>query len=466
MNLYLLTDLLRRRGWLFVLLAMAGMTTGLVIALAQTPVYEAETRVAVRPRRPADLGQTQAIKESMRSYMQDISTLDMAHAVDARLSADAQCGGYDVDPGRLLYEMLRVGSDENVYEIQVKARSTDPAEATCVSSAWAQEFVERREKINLQLDPLDRIVTEPRDETTLERIRPRRRLLVLAGAVAGLIAAGGLILVLEYFESAFVRSRDEAAFAGEAPVLGAVATAECADGGGSLVAVTKDIARDLRRALVASWPVFVLAILGGLAALVFSFVRPTEYRARTRIAVEPARSSDWGQTQAIREIMRGFSEDIATRRMAAEVNSRQQLDLPPEALLAKLSVAPNESIYEIYVDVRDRDEDASREVSRAWAQVFVEERERANLELDQPDRILTRLRDHTVAELWAPKIVPNLLAGLVLGALVGAAALLGLHLLGSGTLRTPEEAARAAGCAVLSAIPSAGTGQGGTGQGA
>jgi capsular polysaccharide biosynthesis protein len=389
----------------------------------------------------------------MRSYMQEIGTLDMADAVSRRLAADPNCSGFETDTGRLLYEILRVGSDENVYEIQVAARSTNPAEANCVSSTWAQEFVDRREQVNLQLLPLDRIVTEARDQTTLERIRPRRRLLVLAGVALGAVVAGVLVLVLEYFESAVIRGPDDAKRVSGLPLLAVLPTG---GGGGSSGSVRQGLVNMNATALHGirwGWPILALALLGAVAGVTLTSIREPVYRARTRIAVEPARGSDWGQTQAIREIMRGFSEDIATLRMATEVNAREQLDLPPDDLLSKLDAAPNESIYEIYVDVKDADEEVARQVSRAWAALFVEERATANLELDQQDRILTRLRDHTVAELWAPKLLPNVLAGLAIGALIGAAALYALHLSKSGRINTPRDAAQASGTAVIGIIP-------------
>ncbi len=455
MNLTAFSHMLLRRGWIIVLLGALGAAAGLAIAVTQTPVYEAVTRVAVRPKRSADLGQTQAIKNILRSYMSDIPTLDMAQAVSERLAGDARCAGYDLDPGRLL-GTLRVSTDENVFDIQVKARSPDTTEAVCVSEKWAEAFVDRREKANLQLDPLDRIITEQRDDTRWDRIRPRRRLLVLAAGVAGVVLGGLLLLLLEYFESAVVRNGGEAEAVAGASVLGSVPPSAADRRASSAVrAGLRDMVGTTGRLLRLAWPLFFLTALGAASAFALSSVRPPIYRARTKIAVEPARGSDWGQTQAIREIMRGFSEDIKTRRMAAEVSARGELDLPPDALLEKLNVASDEGVYEIHVDIRDPDEEIAKEISRAWAQVFVEDRARANLELDQRDRILTRLRDQTKSELWAPKRVPNTLAGAVLGALVGAAAAFLLHLARAGVVLSPADADRAAGVPLLGVIPSA-----------
>ena len=182
-------------------------------------------------------------------------------------------------------------------------------------------------------------------------------------------------------------------------------------------------------------------------------MQSTVYVARTRIVVEPALGSDWGQALAIREITRGFSRDIATRRMASKVSERLQADLPPEALLDKVNVAEDVDVYEITIEAFDPIAANAADLSREWAQVFVEELRIANLERDQRDRVLTRLRDRTEVELWAPKTRANVLAGAVLGALVGAAVMFLLHFVRSGIVQSRADASRYSGATLLGAIP-------------
>jgi capsular polysaccharide biosynthesis protein len=453
-NLIAVGRLALRRGWIAVLLTIVGAALGLLVAITQTPVFEAVTRVAVRPVRPADLGQTQAIREVMSSYVQDVSTVDMAVAVSARLAEDARCAGFDLDPGHLL-SMLRTSTDLNVYDIQVRARSRDPAEAVCVSEKWSEAFVDRRESANLQLDPLDRIVVEQRDITAEHRVWPQRRLIVLVAALAGLLLGVLVILGLEYLEGRFVRRADDAERQTGAAVLAAIPPAEGARGSGPAIGAVLDAARAaVSPAVRIGAPVVLLAVLGGAVALALSMAEPDVWRARTRIAVEPARGSDWGQTQAIREIMKGYSEDIKTRRMAEEVNETLQLDRSPDDLLAQLNVAPKEGVYEIVVDFKDQDRTAAEAVSRAWATSFVEQRTQANLVLDQRDRILTRLRDVTVAERWQPKPVSNTASGAVLGAIVGASLVFALGMLKRTTVRSAAEAAAVTGAPVVARLPS------------
>jgi capsular polysaccharide biosynthesis protein len=459
MNLTDFVQMLLRRGWIAVVLALVFAAAGYGYARTRTPVYEATTPVKLQPARPADLGQTQAIKEVMRSFQQDIKTFDMAEAVRVRLCGDPGavatrlCATRDAGA---LRDMIQVAADANVYEIQIKARTEDPAEAVKVSEQTADAFVDQRDKANLQLDLNTRILAEVRDAPQPVLYSPRKKLIVGAAGALGLLLGACLVLIIEYLVRAVVRNAHDAERLLGTSVLGAVPpVAGGRRRGGALTQGVRDLVGPAARWARLAVPVLGLAALGVLAAYAFSRVQPTVYVARTRIAVEPALSSDWGRSQAIREIARGFSRDIHTRHMAEAVSERLQLDEPPDALLERVNVAEDVDIYEITVEARDADEAVARDISRTWAEQFVEERRTANLELDQQDRILVRLRDRTLSEVWAPKTRANVLAGAVLGALVGAALSYLLHVLGAGVIRTGGDAAGTIGAPVLGAIPPA-----------
>lgn len=459
MDLSQFVRFLLRRGWIAVSLALLGAGLGLALARVQTPVYKAVTRLAVAPARPGDLGQTQATKEIMRSFIKDIHTYDMAAAAADQLGQE-WLDARDLDAGDL-FGMVRVGSDENVYEIRLEARSPDPDTAVQVSEKWAIAFEDRREKANRQLDLQDQISVRRRDATTPELHSPRRRVLAGVGGVAGLAAGILVMLLLEYLSRAVVRDEADAESIAGAAVLGTIppsrgGAALATAGGAALLVGGRDLAGALARGARAAWPAALLAIVGAAGGLAISRMQPEVWQARTRIAIEPARASDWGQTQAIPEIMRSFSEDISTRRMAEEVNARLELDLPPERLLAdKLTVAPREGDYEIHLDIKDSSPEVASEISREWAQVFIEDRSRQNNLLDQRDRILVRQRDITTTRLYSPRTIANTLAGLVIGLLMGAGVVLALGLLRSQIVETPSDAARAAGAPALGAIPPA-----------
>lgn len=406
-----LTRIIVHRAWLPLVLAAAGGVAGFGYARSQTPVFEAESRVSIQAARPADLGQTQAINSLLRSFAADVVTREMAEEVAAQIPESAAAD---------LRGSASAAADEGSREVRIHVRSRDAAYAEKVADVWASVFVARRDTANLQLDQRERVFAGLRDATTHRQYSPRTKLLAAMGTAVGMAAGLALALVAEFGAAGTIRSSEDAAAFGSAGVLGSVA-APTAVGMAPAGAGVRAFAG---RWAPAAMSVMGLAALGAAVAVGAASLRPEVFRARTRIAVEPARTSDWGQTQAIREIMRGYSEDISTRRMAGETARRLELDLPPSKLIEGLRVAPHEDTYEIWLDYRGYDPDTARSVSRTWAEVFTEERITANQDLDAVDRIYARLRDETPVESAGGRRATTALAGAVIGALAGAALVL------------------------------------------
>jgi capsular polysaccharide biosynthesis protein len=436
-NLDAFLHIVVRRGWLALALAALLGAAAYAYASSRTPIYEAESRIAIQAARPAEFGQTQAINGLLRSFTADVVTTELAQEV-----ADT-VGGVDA---ATLKANASAAADEGTREVRIRYHSTDPATAERVADVWSTVFVARRAQANLQLDQTDRIFATKRDATSHSLWWPRKKMLTALGLAAGFALGALLALLWEFDAAARVRAAADLKDLGVGACLGSVpvAVGERRDrrGGPARPAI--------RRVVRLGWPVALGAACGCTVALALSATRPPEYRARTRIAIEPARTSDWGQSMAIREILRGYGEDISTRRMAEEVARRLQLDLPAERLLGTLSVAPNEETYEIWVDVLHGAPAIAEGISRTWADAFAEERIIANQELDARDRIYARIRDATPAELYAPKPATNALAGAVMGALVGAAVALAL---GSARPQTHAPDGLATDYRILGMIP-------------
>jgi capsular polysaccharide biosynthesis protein len=212
--------------------------------------------------------------------------------------------------------------------------------------------------------------------------------------------------------------------------------------------------RDYARILVKrGWIIALVAVVAAGSALVFSLVQPTVYRASIIVKVQPARLSDWGQTQAIKDILNTFTRDITTLTMAQQVNDRLQLDLPAPTLLGKIVASPDPLNYEIRIDARDRNKDIALKIAETWAQVFTEARDKANLELDQSDRVLVDIRDYATWDVFSPKKKINTAAGGILGLLLGAIIVFALEYVEAGVFHSAEDVERYAGLPVLGAIP-------------
>ena len=90
------------------------------------------------------------------------------------------------------------------------------------------------------------------------------------------------------------------------------------------------------------------------------------------------------------------------------------------------------------------------------AQIFVDEQEAWNQKQDKRDRIdVWIVDDARDAPKWRPNPKLNAVAGLILGAILGAFIVFLLEWMASRYIRTAEDMERAAGIRVLGAIPDA-----------
>src|SRR5512146_1449210 len=93
MDLRAYLDILRRRGWIIVIIAVlaAGMTYG--ISRMQTKIYRATARISAVPARP-DWGLGNSAKDLLRNFVNNIKTHDMANQVIS--AAQLDMNSYDL----------------------------------------------------------------------------------------------------------------------------------------------------------------------------------------------------------------------------------------------------------------------------------------------------------------------------------------------------------------------------------
>ena len=213
----------------------------------------------------------------------------------------------------------------------------------------------------------------------------------------------------------------------------------------------KDYARLARKR---GWIVIAVALLAALSAFGFSKIQTPIYRSWIKLSVEPARASDYGQTLAIKNVLRNYTEQLKTRKMAQRVIDMLQLDITQQTFLSVIAVDSDEANYTIQIEARNRDGGAAQQIVQTMAQLFVDERQVRNIEVDQRDRILTSIIDSASPyEVFSPKTSVNVLAGGVLGVLLGALFVFALEWLESAMVRSAEDVERYVGVAVLGSIP-------------
>jgi capsular polysaccharide biosynthesis protein len=190
-----------------------------------------------------------------------------------------------------------------------------------------------------------------------------------------------------------------------------------------------------------AWIVILLAVLVAGAAYVFSKTQPTIYEASVNLTVRPARA-DWGLSNTVGALLRSLAGDITTHSFMRDVIDLEQLDTTTDDLLDGKTVF-----------VKDEAADFTISMVNAIADLFVEQRETWNQAQDKRDRIDVAIRDHArYASVYSPKTKINVLAGGVLGALIGLLVVFVMEWLEAGFVRSSEDIDRL-GVRALAAIP-------------
>ncbi len=222
--------------------------------------------------------------------------------------------------------------------------------------------------------------------------------------------------------------------------------------------------REYGRVLIRrGWIVIVVAIVGALGAYLFSRLQTPIYRSTITLSVQPSRSSDYGQSLAIKNLLRLYGQQIQTKSMAQQVIDQLQLDVPPEKFLGGVEVSPSDADLTLDIAVKDPNIDMVPNMVQKLAENFVVFHQQEGLQMDQNDRILVKILDNaTPPEKFSPKTTINVLAGAILGALAGVIAIFVMEYIQSGYIRTADDIDRFLKLTVLGTIPtiSAKEGQG------
>ncbi len=204
------------RGWIAVVLAVLVAAAAYVYSERQTPVYEVNLTIVLRPSvSDWDLGQS--VIALLRSLAGEIATYSYLEEAIARwglqgISADTLLSG----------RRLEVVPDPGTFAIAITVRDPDPRLAVNVANAIADLFAARRAEWNERQYQDDQIVVEIPDGARLAGIySPKTKLTVAAGGVLGAGLGAAIMGLLEWRDAAAVRMpRDLAQL--EIPLLGAI----------------------------------------------------------------------------------------------------------------------------------------------------------------------------------------------------------------------------------------------------
>ncbi|HEY76576.1 MAG TPA: hypothetical protein G4O00_10415 [Thermoflexia bacterium] len=218
MELGQIVGILRKRWWIILVAVVATVVSAVGFTKLQTPVYQSTVEVVIQPARP-DFGLTQSAKTLLRSYMTVADSNKWAQQVIDRLRLD-------MTPQQLRAN-ARFAAEDDRMVIKIEIEDTDGEQANRIARTWATLLVEWRDSENQRLRKEDRVGAVLRDEPTYSQAWPPRMAIVLvAGALFGLLIAAVVIFFLEWVESGIIRTpRDVEQWIG-ITVLGTVPPAD------------------------------------------------------------------------------------------------------------------------------------------------------------------------------------------------------------------------------------------------
>jgi capsular polysaccharide biosynthesis protein len=204
------------------------------------------------------------------------------------------------------------------------------------------------------------------------------------------------------------------------------------------------------------WIIIFVAIIAAGTAYAVSKMQTPIYSASVKLSVVPARATDWGSSNSLKDLLRNYAENIRTHTVAADVIDREQLDMDTTTLLGKLFVNPDSSTFTLQLEARDRDPKVAMDIVNRMAIVFTEDRDQWNQKQDKRDRIEVRMLDSVYNlgyQQYSPQTSINTLAGGLFGVLMGLLVIFFLEWLEMDIIRTPADIERTIGTTVLGAIP-------------
>jgi len=210
--------ILRRRGWIILLVAVLTAAAALGVSKLQTPIYRATVKLSVVPARP-DWGGSQSTKDLLNNFVINIKTHRMANRVIDHAQLDMS--SYD------LLEKLEISAELSNFTIDIAAKDPDPSVAMQIAQTTAELFADDREAWNQRQDKSDRIdVNVVDDARDAPLFKPKMLMNGIAGVILGALIGLLIVYLLEWLEADILRTPQVVERTIGVPVLGSIPTSQ------------------------------------------------------------------------------------------------------------------------------------------------------------------------------------------------------------------------------------------------
>jgi len=200
------------------------------------------------------------------------------------------------------------------------------------------------------------------------------------------------------------------------------------------------------------WIIVLAALITSGAAYAYSQTQTEVYRATQKVLHSPGRN-DFGLTETMRVLLQSFVEYLYTDEIAAQVINDLELDMQPSELRSKTTITSDSTRLIIQISVDLEDGPLAAQIATTWGQKLVEWRAQENSQLRREDRINAQLLDTATYGLHRPNTKVNVLAGGILGLIIGGVIVFVLEILEANIIRQTDDIERIMGTSVLAAIP-------------
>ncbi|GIK55111.1 MAG: hypothetical protein BroJett015_07740 [Chloroflexota bacterium] len=213
-----------------------------------------------------------------------------------------------------------------------------------------------------------------------------------------------------------------------------------------------DLSDYLRILRQRGWIIILLAVLTAVAAFGYSKMQTPVYESSLKLLVRPSRS-DFGQSQAARELLGNYEQWLRSSLRAQMVIDQLQLDMTAGELLGDVSVASDRLGLILQLVVENTDGDLANDIARTWGNLLIQWQQGENEKNRQEDRITIEFQDNPQYSLASPQTKINTAAGFVFGTLLGIILIFFLEWLESGVMRRSEDVERYLEIPVVGRIP-------------